>query len=409
MDDITRRTLAFIAQPKTLPVGDNTLFAQLAAEKSVIRTTGVWIVARHSLVAALAAHPDTTVALPPGSATSHRDSPVMRAVSTLLPVLPAPDHRRLRRILAGAFGARAAEAARPSVEGIIDELLTGPRNAGGCEVVSEICGRLPVYTTCALLGLPRADWDTVMNWAGRVNRLIVELMSGLARGPHAPSEDLDDICRYIEDLVDARLRVPGDDIVSTMAAMVDDDRSQLSRDELVSAVLMLFMTGIDTVGGALANVVLTLADHSRSWDRVVANPGLARAAYLEGLRLLPPLPLMSRIASADITIGEITVPRGTTLLLLYGAANLDHRVFADPTAFDLDRTMSAHMTFGRGAHHCLGAALALVQGETFLRRLAEIAPRFAIDGTVGPRRPEVAFHTPTHLRLRFDPARTVSA
>jgi cytochrome P450 len=410
MDELTKATLRFIGDPKSQPVGDNELFARLAEEKPVIHAGSVWIVSRHDLVTKIARHPASALRMPDEwSATGHLDEATSRVLDGLLPIQPPADHQRLRRLVAGQFSAKSVAGLRGAVQEIVAELLAEPLRDGECEFVGDVCGPLPVYTTAALLGLPPADRNQVLGWASAINSAVVNEVTGRLGGRYgvpgsAAATGLAEVVGYINDL--AARRGDGTDLISRLARASSEEDGRLSHDELVSMVLMLFMTGIDTVGSALANVVLALRRHPDAWRRVVADPTLAAAAYVEGIRLHPPLPLMSRIAEDDIDLDGVTIPRGSTVLLMYGAANLDPAVFTRPLEFDLDRTESRHLAFGHGPHYCLGASLAVLQGETVLAALAAHAPDFRLADQDIRRRDEMAFHSPASLRLLLPETRT---
>ncbi|MCU1680035.1 MAG: Cytochrome [Amycolatopsis sp.] len=412
MDELTKATLRFIGDPKSQPMGDNELFARLAVEKPVIRAGTVWIISRHDLVTKLARHPAGALRMPDEwSATRHLDEAASRILDGLLPIQPPADHQRLRRLLASQFSAKSVAGLRPDVRAIVADLLAGPLRQGECEFVGEVCGPLPVYTTAAMLGLPPEDRPRVLGWASAVNSAVVNEVTGRVGGRYgtpgsAAETGIAEVIGYINELV--ATRGDGDDLISRLKRASSEEDGRLSHDELVSMVLMLFMTGIDTVGSALANVVLALHRHPAAWRRVVADPSLAAAAYVEGIRLYPPLPLMSRIAESDIELDGITIPKGSTMLLLYGAANLDPAVFTDPLAFDLDRTESRHLAFGHGPHYCLGASLAVLQGELVLAALAAHTPDFSLVDTALRRRDEMAFHSPAELHVGLAPRSATS-
>ncbi|HJT02699.1 MAG TPA: cytochrome P450 [Pseudonocardiaceae bacterium] len=416
MDPLTADTIRFVTNPSSQPVGDSTLFAGLATTKPLLRAGSVWIVSRHDLVSRLARHPHCILRMPDRWRASQ---PLNPAVSTflegLMPIQPPADHQRLRRLIAGQFSARSVAGLRGVVQAIVDELLTGPLQRGGCEIVGEVCVQLPVYTTTAMLGLPDSDRSLVLSWVRTVNDQVVDEVSGRIGGRIGggvdgragastadPGSGLADMIAYIEDLVRARTRRPGDDLISRLAAQSSAEDGRLSADELVSMVLMLLMTGIDTVGSGLSNVLLALSQHPDIWRQVVDDPRRCAAAYTEGLRLLPPLPMMGRIVEADIDLSGIIIPAGSTVLLMYGAANLDPAVFPRPLRFDLNRSGPAHLAFGHGPHFCLGAGLAVLQGERVLAALARHAPRFEVLD-VGERRAEAAFHSPATMRMRLAP------
>jgi cytochrome P450 len=412
VDGLTTEVLRFVTDPGSQPLGDHSLLARLATEKPLIRAAGVWIVSGHDLVSTLARHPACVVRMPDSwSRTGELDRSISTFLEGLLPIRPPADHRRLRRLIAGQFSARSVAALRTQVQAIADELLDEPLRRGRCDFVADVCVPLPVRTTAVMLGLPHGDRDQVLDWARTVNGQIVEEITsrvgGLTReGADRPTEagarsSLAEVVGYIEDLVRDRTRRPGADLVSRLAAESTVPDGALSPDELVSMVVMLLLTGIDTVGSGLANVVTALGAAPQVWARVVADPRLAGAAYTEGLRLWPALPMMGRITDADVNLAGVRIPAGDTVLLLYGAANLDPAVFTDPTRFDLDRDNARHLSFGHGVHFCPGASLAALQGGIVLDALARRAPGFTVVGTPR-RRAESAFHSAAEVPLRLD-------
>jgi cytochrome P450 len=411
MDLLTADLLRFVANPNSQPVGDTTLFARLATQKPLVRAGSVWIASRHDLVSRLARHPHCVLRMPDRwQATRPLNPAVSTFLEGLMPIQPPDDHQRLRRLMAGQFSARSVAGLRGVVQGIVDELLTGPLQREVCEIIEEICVQLPVYTTTAMLDLPDSDRALVLRWVRTVNGQVVDEVSGRVGGRRGragasmtdSSSGLADMVTYIEDLVRARTRCPGDDLVSRLAAQSSAEDGRLSSDELVSMVLMLLMTGIDTVGSGLSNVLLALSQHPDVWQQVVEDPRRCATAYTEGLRLLPALPMMGRIVEADIDLSGAIIAAGSTVLLMYGAANLDPAAFPDPLRFDLNRSGSTHLAFGHGPHFCLGAGLAVLQGELVLAALARHAPGFEVL-EVGERRAEAAFHSPATMRVRLVP------
>jgi cytochrome P450 len=419
MDDLAAAMFRYIADPSSYEVGSTALFARFAAEKPIIRHGPVWIISRYDLVTRLASDPRCTSELPDGWQGNRPMSPAVTAITEkLLPVLPAAEHRRLRRLVAAEFGARSVGQLRDRVDKIVDDLLAEPLARGECEVVSDLGVPLPVFTTAAMLGLPDEDRGRVLGWSEALNEAIKGQFPGnftdyarpddpAADGPGAPADStaaLNRVIGYIEELVSQRQRTPGTDLISRLSLTLDAEDGKLTHEELVNLVVLLFMTGIDTVGGALVNVIMALCRHPEVWQRVIDDPGLAGNAYSEAARLYPAVPMMSRATQADIELGNVVIPAGSMVILVYAAANLDPAVFSDPLQFDLHRVGQKALTFGHGPHYCLGAGVALLQGETVLRKLAERSPSFTMIGEPGPRRPEHAFHSVANLRLRLPDA-----
>ncbi len=180
---------------------------------------------------------------------------------------------------------------------------------------------------------------------------------------------------YVLGLIEERRRSPRDDMVSALvAARVDGGR--LSDDEIVSTVVVLLNAGHEATVNTLGNGIRALLRHREQWDRLVSDEVAAAAAVEELIRWDPPLQLFERWVLEDgVEIDGKPIPRGEVVSMLFGSANRDPRVFADPDRLDLGRENAAeHIGFGGGIHVCIGAPLARIELEEGLRKLVERAP-----------------------------------
>ena len=184
---------------------------------------------------------------------------------------------------------------------------------------------------------------------------------------------------YVVALAEERRREPRDDLVTRLVeARVDGER--LSDAQLVSTIIVLLNAGHEATVNTLGNGVLALLRHPGQWRRLVDGEVEPAAAVEELIRWDPPLQLFERWVLEDgVEVAGKRVPRGAKLALLFGAANRDPRVFADPDAFDVGRANAAeHIGFGGGIHVCIGAPLARIELATALRTLVELAPRLEL-------------------------------
>jgi cytochrome P450 len=174
--------------------------------------------------------------------------------------------------------------------------------------------------------------------------------------------------RYFEELVEESRRHPTDNLLRALID-VEQDGDRLNLDELVATLVLLVAAGHETVVMLIGNAVLALLQHPEQRRRFLAEPGLARNAVEEVLRWDPPVQLTQRIALEDLGVAGHTIPRGTPIALLLAAANRDEAHVADGDRFDIGRADIHHLGFAAGPHHCLGAALARIEGEIVLRSL----------------------------------------
>jgi len=181
---------------------------------------------------------------------------------------------------------------------------------------------------------------------------------------------------YLADLLAARRKVPGNDLLSALAAVdVDVDRS--TSGEVLALAVLLLVAGHETTVNLIGNGTLALLKHPEQLRRLRENPGLIGSAVEELLRYDGPVQRTARIPSEDLVIGGKTIPKGEMVMPFLGAANRDPAQFPDPDRLDITRTDNRHIAFGMGIHFCLGAPLARMEGQiaisTLLRRLPKLA------------------------------------
>jgi cytochrome P450 len=188
-----------------------------------------------------------------------------------------------------------------------------------------------------------------------------------------------ELVAYLADLVAARAKDPGDDLVSALvqAEITDgeDSRRRLTHDECVEFALLLYTAGTETVAKLLGNAAVVLAAHPEQRGDLAADPGLIPNAVEELLRFEPPSPVNGRWTTRPVELHGSVIPANSKVLLLTGSAGRDERAFRDPDRFDIRREIAHHLSFGYGPHFCIGAALARLEGriaiEETLDRFAE--------------------------------------
>ncbi len=302
-----------------------------------------------------------------------------------------PDHTRLRRLVSKAFTPRVVEGLRPLIAGFVDQLLDSAADRGCLDIVADLAYPLPVAVICDLLGVPREDSARFSAWSREMARMLDPVFTLTAEDKQRQMLAFAELSAYINELVDRRRAAPGADLLSALIA-VKERGEQLSRGDLVATAMLLLVAGHETTVNLIANGVLTLLRHPEALARLRADPVLAPTAVEEVLRYDPPVHFRTRVSIEDLSIGGVTVPRGSVIVLLLAAANRDPACFPDPARFDPTRPDNRHLAFGGGIHFCLGAPLARLEAQlalaTFARRV--IAPRLTPD--------PLAYHVNAALR-----------
>lgn len=379
------------------------LFAELVKTAPVVRFDRFWILSQYSHVTAIANNPGFVMPKPEFPTNVREENPgFVEFFGNSLSVRPQPEHRHLRSVLTREFTGRSLQRLRPRIEKIVDDLFTEPRERGELEFIREIAIPLPVMTTAALLGLPEADWPQISVWAKGMIATIGASFPGVSSDGATPitGAGFTALRSYVDDIVEQRAGGTGEDLVSRLNAA--RNAGKLSRTELVDMILLLFMTGVDTVTSALANTLFCLLSTPGAWTRLVSEPDLAGIAFAEAIRLLTPVTFGSRVATEDIDVAGLHFDAGDTLLLSYAAANLDPKQFDNPLEFRWDRPVSGNVAFGHGMYYCLGAALGTLEAEVVLRALTKYSPELTLATTTPRWRAELTFNSPAELPLLLD-------
>jgi cytochrome P450 len=192
---------------------------------------------------------------------------------------------------------------------------------------------------------------------------------------------------YVGELIEQRHRHPGNDLLTALV-QAEDDGDRLSHDELVAMVINLLFAGHDTTRTGLAIALMVLGNHPDELAAVRADPGLTAGAVEETLRYEPLIALTTRRASEHMQIAGVAIPAGSVLALSVLSANRDPRQYAHPDRFDVTRPNNHHLTFGYGAHHCIGASLARAEMQ---ESLDVLLARFARVELLDPHPPWVPF------------------
>ena len=291
--------------------------------------------------------------------------------------LEPPDHTRIRKLVAAAFTPRSVEALREPARELAAELLEPLAGAGRMELLYDYAQPYSIAVICRMLGVPLDRHRDLLDWSHRMVKMYEFDVPD--ENAVAASQAAEEFQEYVRALIAERRAQPQDDMVSALVqARVDGE--QLSDDEIVSTVIVLLNAGHEASVNTLGNGMLAFARHPKEWRRVVDGDVVPAAAGEEMIRYDPPLQLFERwVLTDDFAIGDVVVPRGDKIAMLFGSANRDPRVFDRADEFDVGRENAAqHIGFGGGIHVCIGAPLARVELEASLLALRRYWPDFRL-------------------------------
>lgn len=302
-------------------------------------------------------------------ATMRDDAPRLSAApqrfKSLLNMDP-PEHARVRKLISREFTTRRVAALRPRIQEHTDALLDAMEESGPpTDLVSALSFPLPVSVICELLGVPFEDRKLFIGWsAAFLSTTALPAMEVLAA--QAALRD------YMTALVAGKRERPGDDLLSALITVRDEDDGRLGEEELIFLGVSLLVTGHETTANQISNSVFALlARHPDGKLRAeLQDPESIERAVEELLRVYPPGDeAMLRITLEDVPLGGTLIPAGAAVLPSIGSANRDGVQFPDPGKMDTDRGANPHLTFGHGTHYCLGSGLARAELQIALSSL----------------------------------------
>jgi cytochrome P450 len=291
--------------------------------------------------------------------------------------LDPPDHTRLRRLVSSAFTVRRIEQLRARVRELVAGLLDDVAEAGAAgdpvDLIANYAFPLPFMVISELLGMPEGNRDELRSWSHAMTLSLEPVIEeDSIRGVVEAAENM---VRHVDEAIDWKRDHPADDLLSAMIA-AESDGDRMTVEELQVQVILLYVAGHETTVNLIGNGTLALLRHRDQYERLVADPSLDAQAVDELLRYDSPVQLSRRIALTEIEVGGETAEPGDMVLTLLGSANRDEAKWG-PTADDLDLSregVGAHLSFGSGIHHCLGAALARLEGAEAVPALVRRFP-----------------------------------
>jgi len=274
-----------------------------------------------------------------------------------------PDHARLRRLVHQVFTPSLIRHLRERIQNICDELLNKLEKTGTIDLMREYALPLPITVMAELLGIPLEERE--LFYARSRSSLSPSTVLGVLRA--VPDQRL--LTRHIRKLIKRRRREPCADLITALV-QAEEAGDKLDEQELVATIFFLFIAGYETTVNLIGVGAMALMQNPEQRERFERDSTVRESAVEELLRYTSPLDVATqRFAREDMIINSVRISRGDALFAVLGSANRDETVFPNPDTLDLGRLPNKHVAFGQGAHYCLGAPLARMDGQIALTTL----------------------------------------
>jgi cytochrome P450 len=371
------------------------LFASLRAESPIhfhseADGLGFWVISRYRDIQTVYLD-SSTYSSRWGMRLGNRAEAVEAVAGKMLTVSDPPDHTRARRVVAAAFSGKRLEYIEKVIDAVVDELFEDVLERQDCDFVERFARHLPTHAICAMMGLPREDWETV----------------GALASDGLTSQDDEtrltanaDIFTYFFDLVDERRRKPGHDLVSHLLLDSEKTGTNLSDEEIVVNLSGILTGANETTRYVVGGVLLAFVQHRDQWTLLKESADLVDRAVEEALRWTTPGVHTLRTVTADTELSGVLMRRGDRVTLWNCSANRDEDIFSDPDRFLIDRESNPHFSFGYGRHLCVGARLARMELRSYLHALRRKVQTIEVSDQVVWARSNFA-RGPEHIQVRL--------
>ena len=290
-------------------------------------------------------------------------------------------HTLIRRIVQPNFLMGSIARLQNRLEEITEELLDDVKEMDEWDIHDNLSFPLPVIIICEILGIPIDDIHKFKRWADA----SVEQMC--SEDPHSYDEELKQLEGYLLNLILKKRNQAEEDTLLSRISHAKIGKDYLSNDEAVKLTIQIFVAGNETTTSLISNLLWRMMTIDNLWERFVDGEIDIKDAITESLRYDPPLLGLFKTTSKEVNINGNIIPKKTKVMMHYGAANRDPKVFNNPNIFDINRDGSKVISFSLGVHICLGRELAKLETRVALNSIKNRFPNLRLinDGErVGP-------------------------
>jgi cytochrome P450 len=366
--------VADLAQPE-FKANPYPFYARMRSEQPIYRTTFLgkttWLVSRYADVSALFKDERFVKDWWPTTKCLHRFA---GAMTHHMLNKDGPEHLRLRGLVHRAFAPQLMEKLRQRIQTRCDELLDRLEGKTPSDLMSGYALPLPLDVISELLGIPATERQRMHN----LSRSSLSAVTFFSLVRSLPDQRL--LMRSIRKLIAERRVDPREDLITALV-QAEEAGDKLTEAELVGTISLLLIAGYETTVNLIGNGAFTLLQNPEALDTFRKNPELTAPTIEEVLRFTSPLDVASqRFAAEDLEIDSTRIGRGQIVIAILGAANHDENQFPAPEQFDIRREPNKHLSFGQGAHFCIGAPLARLEGKIALTTLFQRFPNIRLRG-----------------------------
>jgi cytochrome P450 len=378
-------------------------YARLRRESPVcqLEPGGLWALSRYDDVVTAFKNPQVFSSGGLRMATAPSWLKRHNPITDSLVLMDPPKHGRLRGLVTRAFTTSLLNRVESYARDVSERLTVMMLERRTVDFIPDFALGVPANLLAMLVGLDPSLQNHFKRWVDDINSASGVAADDLARQAQV-HHSLDEMERYVRELVDARRSKPQDDLVSELLQVRVDGES-LTDDELLAFISLLLVAGLETTMFLLTHCAMFLAQFPELMARLRTQVALIPPFIEEVLRCEPPLHATLRLTTVETEVGGVRLPAGVPVLLMVGSALRDEAQFQDPERFDPERGVQANLAFGQGIHFCLGAALARMETRVALDTLLSMCGKLELRTDKLQWNQSLSVRSPISLPLEVTP------